>query len=116
MWVLVHRQPQADSGQDRRYFGKQRLGLRPCPGHQNHEVVRVPEQPIVGQPFLASSPPLLGGRPWSAGCLGEVLVEHRQRHIGQQRRDHAPNAMGNFCFDVTLSYRRLERQRRVRSG
>ena len=29
---------------------------------------------------------------------------------------HAPNAMGNFCFDVTLSYRRLERPRRVPAG
>jgi RNA-directed DNA polymerase len=29
---------------------------------------------------------------------------------------HAPNAMGNFCFDVTLSYRRLERPRRVLAG
>jgi hypothetical protein len=26
---------------------------------------------------------------------------------------YASNAMGNFCFDVTLSYRRLERPRRV---
>jgi hypothetical protein len=24
---------------------------------------------------------------------------------------HAPNAMGNFCFGVTLGYRRLERGR-----
>ena len=22
--------------------------------------------------------------------------------------DHAPNAKGNFCFEVTLGYRRLE--------
>ena len=29
---------------------------------------------------------------------------------------HAPNAMGNFCFDITLSYRRLERPRRVPGG
>ena len=29
-------------------------------------------------------------------------------------RDHAPNTMDNFCFDVTLSYRRLERPRRAR--
>ncbi len=29
---------------------------------------------------------------------------------------HAPNAMGNFCFDVTLSYRRLELPRRVTDG
>jgi hypothetical protein len=26
---------------------------------------------------------------------------------------HAPNAIDNFCFDVTLGYRRLERPRRV---
>jgi hypothetical protein len=26
-------------------------------------------------------------------------------------RFHAPNAMGNFCFEVTLGYRRLERGR-----
>jgi hypothetical protein len=24
---------------------------------------------------------------------------------------HAPNAKGNFCFEVTLGYRRLERGR-----
>ena len=27
--------------------------------------------------------------------------------------DHAPNAMDNFCFEVTLGYRRLERPRRA---
>jgi hypothetical protein len=27
--------------------------------------------------------------------------------------DVAPNAMDNFCFEVTLSYRRLERPRRA---
>jgi len=27
--------------------------------------------------------------------------------------DHASNAMDNFCFEVTLGYRRLERPRRV---
>ena len=35
---------------------------------------------------------------------------------GTNAIDHAPNAMGNFCFDVTLSYRRLERPRRVTKG
>ena len=29
-----------------------------------------------------------------------------------KRASHAPNAIDNFCFDVTLSYRRLERPRR----
>ena len=28
-----------------------------------------------------------------------------------RRCDYAPNAMGNFCFEVTLGYRRLERGR-----
>ncbi|HUZ55137.1 MAG TPA: hypothetical protein VMU94_21755 [Streptosporangiaceae bacterium] len=29
-------------------------------------------------------------------------------------RGHASNAMDNFCFDVTLGYRRIERPRRPR--
>jgi hypothetical protein len=29
------------------------------------------------------------------------------------RVEHAPNAIDNFCFDVTLGYRRLELPRRV---
>jgi hypothetical protein len=42
---------------------------------------------------------------------------HRQkfadvRHwYSAQLRHHAPNAKGNFCFEVTLGYRRLERGR-----
>jgi RNA-directed DNA polymerase len=32
------------------------------------------------------------------------------------RDTHAPNAIDNFCFDVTLGYRRLERPRRVTGG
>src|ERR1039458_5601220 len=41
------------------------------------------------------------------------LLQPRQSHVQQQGRYHAPNATGNFCFEVTLSYRRLERSRRV---
>jgi hypothetical protein len=33
--------------------------------------------------------------------------------VGKRLTNHAPNAIDNFCFDVTLSYRRLERPRRV---
>jgi len=40
-------------------------------------------------------------------------IDLMQVDVGQQRRPHAPNALGNFEFDVTLSYRRLERPRRV---
>jgi hypothetical protein len=36
-----------------------------------------------------------------------------QVDIREDGRCHAANAMDNFCFDVTLSYRRLERPRRV---
>jgi hypothetical protein len=32
-----------------------------------------------------------------------------ERDVRQQGGAHAPNAMGNFCFEVTLNYRRLER-------
>jgi len=38
-------------------------------------------------------------------------ADRRSRTRG--RGSHAPNAMDNFCFDVTLSYRRLEKPRRV---
>ena len=49
-----------------------------------------------------------------AGILGEdrVLRDDRHRHPAGVD-SHAPNALGNFEFDVTLSYRRLERPRRV---
>jgi hypothetical protein len=46
------------------------------------------------------------------GQPGVERVVHEQ--VRQHGRSHAPNAMGNFCFDVTLSYRRLELPRRVR--
>jgi RNA-directed DNA polymerase len=36
----------------------------------------------------------------------------RERGTPQGRRS-PPNAIDNFCFDVTLSYRRLERPRRA---
>jgi hypothetical protein len=45
--------------------------------------------------------------------LDDVLVQHRQGQVAEQGRGHAPNAMGNFCFEVTLNYRRLERPWRV---
>jgi hypothetical protein len=45
--------------------------------------------------------------------IGPQIKNVVQVHISQQRRNYAPNAMGNFEFDVTLSYRRLERPRRA---
>jgi hypothetical protein len=57
----------------------QRFCVRPGASHHHHEVVRVPDEPVVGQPVAASLAPL------DAACLatGEVLVEDRQRHVGQ---------------------------------
>ena len=39
------------------------------------------------------------------------LLQPVQCDIQQQGRNHAPNTIGNFCFEVTLGYRRLERGR-----
>jgi hypothetical protein len=44
------------------------------------------------------------------------LIQHVQRDVGQQRGEDSSNAMGNFCFEVSLSYRRLERLPRVTGG
>ena len=44
---------------------------------------------------------------------GQLGVEHVQVDVGQQWRDDSSNAVGNFCFEVSLSYRRVELPRRV---
>jgi hypothetical protein len=41
----------------------------------------------------------------------DELVELVQVDVAEHGRYHAPNAKGNFCFEVTLGYRRLERGR-----
>jgi hypothetical protein len=38
------------------------------------------------------------------------MARHAQRLTAGRHR-HAPNAKGNFCFEATLGYRRLERGR-----
>ena len=40
--------------------------------------------------------------------VGPQVQDVVQVHVGEQRGQHAPNAKGNFCFEVTLGYRRLE--------
>jgi hypothetical protein len=39
-----------------------------------------------------------------------------QSNIHQRGADQSSNAMGNFCFEVSLSYRRLEQLPRVTGG
>jgi len=41
----------------------------------------------------------------------DKFVELVQVNVTEDRRYHAPNTVGNFCFEVTLGYRRLERGR-----
>jgi hypothetical protein len=45
-------------------------------------------------------------------CFDEA-VQFVQVDVGQNRGRDSSNAMGNFCFEVSLSYRRLERLPRV---
>ena len=42
-------------------------------------------------------------------------MERHALRSAARRCGHAPNAMGNFCFEVTLEYRRLEKPRRAAS-
>ena len=41
-------------------------------------------------------------------------IDPVQVNVRHQRRKDATNAMGNFSFEVTLGYRRLEKPRRSR--
>jgi hypothetical protein len=87
---------EAEVGQQRPQPCERGLGL--LPGFAYH-------QQIVGE---AHQHPVCAGVP--------SPVEPVQVHVAHQGADHAPNAMGNFCFDATLGYRRLERPRRVPGG
>jgi len=87
---------QAELGQHQAQPRECGFGLLPGLAH-HQQVVGVPDQ-----------------HPESARVPGPV--EPVQVHVAQQGADHAPNAMGNFCFDVTLGYRRLERPRCVPDG
>jgi hypothetical protein len=84
MWVIIvfsadsrktHRR------EHRRHLRKERFGLCPVAGHHDHEVVRVPDKPVVGESVPTPFRSLHG----ADRVLVEMLVQHRQRHIGQQR-------------------------------
>src|SRR5215211_2351038 len=92
---FVRMQPQPEPAQYRDH---------PLPGRFGPGLGGAQHDKVVGEPDQ---------HPQMAAVVAPVPIEDRQRHIGQQRRNHAPNAMDNFCFEVTLSYRRLERPWRV---
>ena len=51
-------------------------------------------------------------RAWlKAGVVDKGRYRRPKRGNTSRRRRHAPNAKGNFCFEVTLGYRRVERGR-----
>jgi hypothetical protein len=42
-----------------------------------------------------------------------MIIQDGQGDVGQQRGQDSSNAVGNFCFEVSLSYRWGERPYRV---
>ena len=58
-------------------------------------------------PGQGHDPGLAEGR----GVRGGQGVRADRGGNSARRRDHAPNTIGNFCFEVTLGYRRVERGR-----
>ena len=101
-------EPQPQRGQDGGCLLAQRLSVLAGAVHHDDKVIGVTDDPPVAQALLHAFLPLVTVR---MPLPGEVLVQCRQRDIGQQRGDHALNTVGNFCFEVTLGYRRLERGR-----
>lgn len=76
---------------------------------------RINHDYLLGQ--LGSFPGKGMIRKWlKAGVVEKGRFSPTEEGTPQDRGIHAPNAMGNFCFDVMLSYRRLERPRRVGGG
>ena len=51
--------------------------------------------------------------PWASHLAQKCSSSADRAMLASSGESYAPNALGNFEFDVTLSYRRLERPRRV---
>src|SRR6266404_6910845 len=90
-------------------------GLPPSPAqHRDHQrdllhrnlqsrswrtIVRVADEPVGGAAAAAvRPPPVLVAMSVPLGA--EMLIQRRQGDVGEQRRAYAPNAVGNFCFEV----------------
>jgi hypothetical protein len=73
---------------------------------------------VVGVPHQDRSALHRGPRSGAGSAVADSggLLQAVECHVHQQGTGHAPNALGNFEFDVTLSYRRLEWPRRVTDG
>ena len=55
------------------------------PEYDQAPVVRVPDQPVVGQTLSTAFGPLVGAGCGPARGLGNVLVQDREGHVAQQR-------------------------------
>jgi hypothetical protein len=82
-------------------------------GDEDDEVVGVTDESVVRQALAASFLSLLLDSHCRLPVPDEVVVQHGQGDVGQQRGEDSSNAVGNFCFEVSLGYRRVERPRRV---
>jgi hypothetical protein len=69
------------------------------------------QNPLPGRPVRHRDRHVIGVPDHLEPLRQQPPVESVQVQVGQHRRQYAPNALGNFCFDVTLSYRRVERGR-----
>jgi hypothetical protein len=70
-------------------------------------LVLEPDDEVIREPRDNNIPARLRLPP----VIDPEVQDIMQIYIRKQRGQHAPNANGNFCFDVTLGYRRLERGR-----
>jgi hypothetical protein len=64
------------------------LGVAAVPGDHDDEVVGVPDQPPVPETVPAASGPLDFRSHLLLPLPGEVVVERRQRDVGQQRGEY----------------------------
>ena len=86
---LLDGQAKPQRGDHLRHFVPQPVRVRLGPDHHDHEVVCVSDDPIGGPAALSVGlpPP---GCPVGIPLLAEVLVQHRQCDVGEQRRHDAP--------------------------
>jgi len=87
--------------------------VSPLAGDEDDKVVGVTDESVVRQALAASFLSLLLDSHRRLPALDEVAIQDGQGDVGQQRGEDSSNAVGNFCFEVSLSYRRVERPRRV---
>jgi hypothetical protein len=109
---LVGGEPQTKWSQNRLDVTVEVLRVGTAAVDHHHEVVRVADQ-AVGSGFALLCAPALGLGAHRQPAGAEVLIEGRQSNVGQQQRQDSSNPVGNFCFEVSLTCRRVERPRRV---